>query len=297
MKKFRFVNIRFMFLFWGMFLTAACLAASPSPYSKKIGTRLNVYVFHNFIGENPDIIPSTAEDDVRRYVDQGVIYLQKQFDDFYNSLSGRTGVQRYFARFKMDFSNLPEKNKKYGPGHKFSDCEKIDFYASKISGVCEPVMAEILTNLPNPAKHDAMILCFRVLANEAYKEGLGNFRKSDNEMMKKYNAERADILALWSKNSFLESVPLERDLDTTLESRRCARTIDRLYTLLYNATDNMQDSNKILRELSLKDLQNFITLALNASSLAAMHDFVSPLLKHEEENCTMDAEIFHARQL
>lgn len=264
-------------------------AASPSaPYSKKIGSVYNTYIFHNFIGEEPDIIPSTAKADVNRYLEQGVSYLQSQFDDFYESVSDRAGVKRYFAQFNIDFSDVP----KIRQGHysrERSDCEKMDYFVNKISEVCEPVMTEILNNSKN--EHDAMLLCYRVLANEAYREGLGNKRKSNNKMMDKYNQERADISVLWEVNNFLKSISLENDLDHRLESRRCARTADKLYTLLHDAANKMQQSNPILEDINMKDLQYFITLALNASSLAAMHDFSEELLKHDEEGCTLNVKI------
>ena len=264
--------------------------ADPSaPYSKKIGSIYNTYIFHNFIGEEPDIIPSTAKADVNRYLEQGVSYLQSQFDDFYESVSDRAGVKRYFAQFNIDFSDVP----KIRQGHysrERSECEKMDYFINKISEVCEPVMTEILNNLPKN-EHDAMVLCYRVLANEAYREGLGNKRKSNNKMMDKYNQERADISVLWEVNNFLKSISLENDLDHRLESRRCARTADKLYTLLHDAANKMQQSNPILEDINMKDLQYFITLALNASSLAAMHDFTEELLKHDEEGCTLNVKI------
>ena len=256
------------------------------PYSKKIGSVYNTYVFHNFIGEDPDIILSTAKDDVSRYLELGVTYLQAQFDDFYDSVSERAGVKRYFAQFKIDFSDVPEIKEGHHSRER-SDIEKIDYYFTKISEICEPVMTEILDNLTKSDEHDAMILCYRVLANEAYREAIGNNRNTDNTMMEKYNQERASIEVRWSENSFLKSISLERDLDSSLSSRHCARTADKLYTLLHNAANNMQGTNKVLDELSMKDLQYFITLTLNSSALAAMHDVTSSLLKHREEDCSM----------
>lgn len=43
------------------------------PYSKEVGNGiLTYYIFHNFIGEEPDIIPATANDDVENYLNNGV---------------------------------------------------------------------------------------------------------------------------------------------------------------------------------------------------------------------------------
>ena len=230
----------------------------------------NTYVFHNFIGEEPDIIPSTFKDDVNRYLEQAVLYLQNQFDDFYASLDGRTGLQRYFSQFNVDFYDLSEL--KHHPKHEVTDIEKLDFYIKKISDICDLVMTDIENNLTKTDEHDAFILCCRVLAHEAYREGIGSSRESENEMMEKYKNKRSEISALWSENQFVKSISLDKDLD----SNKCKRVADKLYTLLDYAKNQMNEK-PLLQELSIKDLQYFITLFLNVSSLTAMYDYISSL--------------------
>lgn len=250
------------------------------PYNRTIGSIYNTYIIHNFIGKEPDIISSTAKADVKRYLELAIDYLQNQFDDFYQSVSDRAGVKRYFAQFNLDFSDMPREGRHHHK-HPLSECEQVDYYINKISEVCEPVKVDIIQNLSRAEESEAFILCFRVLINEAYKEGLGNNINSNSDMMKKYTQERAEISLLWNENNFLKSFSLDKDLDNSLESQRCHRIADKLYTLLHNATINMQASNTILAELSMKDLQYFITLALNIGSLTAMHDCATLFLNHD----------------
>lgn len=253
------------------------------PYTKFIGNGVSKdYAFHNFMGEKPDIIPSTAKVDVNRYFERGAAYIQTQFGDFYGSLSGRADVQRYFAQFNLNFNSELEEHFRRRHKREISDCEKMDFYVNKISEVCGLVLTDIMTNLTSPIEREAFVLCYRLLANEAYKEALGEKRKTDNAMTQKYQQERSAISELWQKNSFLRSVPLDNYTD--YNSRRL---VDRLYTLLYKAAQRMRETSS-LRDFSIKekDLQNAVNLALNASALAAMHDSVAELLQHNE--CRME---------
>ena len=254
------------------------------PYTKFIGTGgQKDYAFHNFMGEKPDIIPSTAKADVNRYFEQGAAYIQTQFADFYISLSGRADLQRYFAQFNLNFHSELQAQYHRRHNREISDCEKMDFYANKISEVCGLVLKDIADNLTAPGERDAFILCYRLLANEAYKEALGENRKTENEMTQKYKAERFALFELCKKNSFLSSISFDTDIDYN----KCRRLVDRLYTLLYKAAQNMREKSS-LHDFSIKekDLQDALNLALNASALSAMHDRVSDLLQHEE--CRME---------
>ena len=143
------------------------------PYTKFIGNGpYKDYAFHNFMGEKPDIIPSTAKADVNRYFERGAAYIQTQFGDFYGSLSGRADVQRYFAQFNLNFNSELEEQFRRRHKREISDCEKMDFYVNKISEVCGLVLADIMNNLPSPDERGAFVLCCRLLANEAYKKSV-----------------------------------------------------------------------------------------------------------------------------
>ena len=256
------------------------------PYDKKFGNgQLTYYIFHNFMGQEPDIIPSTAAADTEHYLDKGIIYIQTQYDNFDESLQDRPKLQRYFAQVTFTPEIKTTRRKR-----EYTVSEKMDYYINQISVSCELVMTDIVKNLTEPQEREAFILCYRVLANEAYKEGLGSLRnETDNQMMKKYKSEREAVSALWSENEFLKSVNLENDI----ENRKLLNTTGRLYTLIHNAVLNMQKST-ITEDIKIKDLQNLINLALNESSLKAMHDYTAELLKHTGEICSIESGIVDA---
>lgn len=257
-----------------------------APYDKKIGNgQLTYYIFHNFIGQEPDIIPSTAMADTESYLEKGVIYLHTQYSSFGESLTDRPNLQRYFAQVTFTPEIKTTRRKR-----EYTTGEKMDYYINQISASCELVMTDIVKNLTEPQEREAFILCYRVLANEAYKEGLGSLRnESDSRMMKKYKSEREAVSALWAGNEFLKSVNLEKDI----ENRKLLNTTGKLYTLIHNAVLNMQKST-ITEDIKIKDLQNLINLALNKSSLKAMHDYTAELLKHTEEECGIESGIVDA---
>lgn len=256
------------------------------PYDKKIGNgQLTYYIFHNFMGQEPDIIPSTATADTESYLEKGILYLQTQYGSFSENLADRPNLQRYFAQ--VTFS--PEIKNNHHHKREYTVSEKMDYYINQISDSCELVMTDILENLDEPHEREAFILCYRVLANEAYWEGLGKVRESSNKMMEKYKLERASISDLWIKNQFLRSVDLENDI----ENRKLLNATGKLYTLIHNAVLNMQ-KNSITEDIKLKDLQNFINLALTESSLKAMHDYTAKLLRHTEEECGIESGIVDA---
>lgn len=105
-------------------------------------------------------------------------------------------------------------------------------------------------------------------------------------MMDKYNQERDAVSALWTKNQFLKSTSLDIDLDRY----KCKGITGKLYTLIHNAVQNMQQTY-ITEEIKMADLQNVFNLALNISSLQAMHDYTADFLRHTAEDCIISSDL------
>ena len=189
-------------------------------------------------------------------------------------------MQRYFSQ--LTFKPIDQNVRHYF----HTPNAQMDYYINQISKSCELVMADIVKNLNQPADREALILCYRVLLNEAYKEGLGNKYNSNNPI---YNNEKDAIAALWANNSRLKSVVLDNDIN----KNQCRQTVNKLYTLLYSAESKMHD-NSLWRDLKLKDLQAVIALSLNTSSLAAMHDYTAEFLNHQI--CGMNPQIIQTMQ-
>lgn len=249
------------------------------PYDIAMGN--GHYVFHNFMGEEPDIIEQTVTTDVEHYLSAGQTYLQNLFSDFNDSLTDRPALQRYFRRFNYQASNKDRR----GHHDKNNGGTAIDTTINQISDACEPIMADIVKNLDNATDRDGISICYRILGNEAYKEGLGIYRNEKNDFMHKYNQERSSLKTAMSAN-----YDLNFNLDNEIDILYCRRTTDHLDQLLDRAAQNM--NGKLNGELKVADLQQIINIALTTRSLEAMHDFTQENLRHQ--NCQMELGITDA---
>lgn len=232
------------------------------PYNKVIGNKN--YCFHNFIGQEPDIVDYTANKDVANYLDMGQEYVQGLFDKFQTSIQDRPDVANYFGRFELQKTNRHER----GVG------KKIDNLANEITAPCGYYLADIIKNLDREVDREAFILCYATLANEAYREGLGNSEK--------YDARRGSIEHAWRQNDFTRSTEYNHDID----DRKCRQTTNDMDILLDCAWRNMQYE---LDDLRIQDLRNVVIIALNTSSLEAMHDYTAENLEHTR--CDMQIDI------
>ncbi len=251
------------------------------PYDIDFGN--HAYTFHNFIGSKPDIITSTAEEDIARYRKMAVSYLQEHFDNFNQSVADRPGVKRYFARFNCDFSSLPE-NKTNHHQREFTETEKIDSYINQIDSICTPIFVDMIEHTNSAEHREALILIMRTMANEARKAG-----SPANYNLENYRQEREAVASQWAQNDFLKTIPYEQDIDL-YKSRRIA---DRLFTLQSEIKSNLQKES-LLESLKTKDLQNLTELVLLGSSLSAAHDYTTTFTKHN--NCTVNLQFIAAME-
>lgn len=249
------------------------------PYDKTIAN--GTYHFHNFLGQKPDIIPSTATQDINNYLDLGTLYIQDKFDDFNQSIAGRPGLVRYFTPVKFN----PDERYYHYPYHN-TPSAKFDRYINQIASACEIPMTDMVRSLRTDEQKEALILCIRAMNLAAYREGLGEKRDGNNRMVNKYNQELSSVLAFWLNNSFLNSFDVVHDI----ENNKCRRVTDKLYTLLCYAKENMRGSNsQILGELKLVDVQKIVDIVLLIPALEAAHDTTAEMLN--EQYCTMNPQI------
>lgn len=252
-----------------------------APYDKTIGNR--TYTFHNFIGQEPDIIASTAENDIARYNDMSVLYLQEKFDIFNQSIAGSPNLQRYFARFNIDFSKLPEK--RHHHNHKITESEKTDYRINQMSAALAPVFADMVKYSKNAEHREALILIMRTMANEARKEGTAH-----NADLTVYRQERTAISKQWLQNDFLKTVNLDKDLD----QNKCNSIAGKLYTLHFEIVKNMQQKDKILGDINYHYLQDLTNLFFLGVGLDAAHDYTVTYVNHT--NCTAEFTVIQAME-
>ena len=270
-----------------LLISSTFLYGQSTPYDKQYGDRFRgIYTFHNFIGEEPDIIAASAKSDLEKYLYHGVAYLQAQFNGFSQSVADRPNIQRYFAQITFN----PEIEQKHHRQNDLSAIEKLDYYINQLAESFELVMTDIINNLRDSDEKEAFVLCYRIMVNEAYREGLGKARNSNNAMMEKYKREREEVLELWNKNKFINGHSLVRDIDNPMTRSRYSSTIDKIAWLIKAANKDLHDKreyNNFYAELTEKDLWNFFNLTLNIGSLQAMHDYTAKLMRHKDEDCTI----------
>lgn len=244
------------------------------PYDKVIGNRN--YIFHNFMGEEPDITNATIDTDVRHYLDLGQTYLQERFASFHETLQDRPALQTYFQNFT--YQNIIYQH----------NCGRdLDRTVNQVSALCEPYLVDIVKNLDSKTDREAFTLCYRVLASETYREGLGKYR-NDADLMDKYHDERDSIMADMANHEDLQSINYQYDVDT----RHCKQITDHLDILLARVVDKM--SGRFNGEITIKELRQVVNLALTTNSLEAMHDYNQTTLKHRF--CRMEIGITDALQ-
>ncbi len=249
------------------------------PYNKTID--FGAYRFHNFLGKQPNIISSTATQDINNYIDMGVLYVENAFNEFQQSIDGRDGLVRYFTPVKFN----PDE-RRYPYTYHASPNAKMDGYINQIAGACEIVMTDMVRSLSTTEQKEDFILCLRALSLANYYETMGNQRNQNSPMMSKYSQELSSILAFWLNSQFLKSVDLVNDI----ENSNCRRITDKLYTLLCYVKGNMPYSVNVsgLQNLTLKDLQGVINLTLLIPAWEGAHDYTATMQNHQ--HCTMHAQ-------
>lgn len=241
------------------------------PYNKIINWD---YVFHNFIGKEPNITELNAERKTEGYLNQGKEYLQKQFDDFQASIQDRPTLKKYFADFTYE-------NATYYPGqnshHRTDYGKEMDLLTNRLAYVSEYYLNKIVENLYYEKDREAFYLCYATLANEAYKEGFGeNFTK---EAKTKYDQERAKIKAAMEEHYDLRTINYDHDVD----DRNCKQNTDHMNILLGRAANYMYSETE--GEITAKDLRGIINASLCVFPLTSAHDYMQDYLHHY--NCNI----------
>lgn len=236
------------------------------PYDKTINWD---YVFHNFLGEEPNITEMTANQDVDKYLNMGKEYLQNLFDNFQSSIEDRPTIKKYYANFTYEnASYYPEENSH----HSKNKGKEIDSAINRLSYVCERYLENIAQNLYYEKDREAFYLCYATLANEAYKEGYsGNF---DQDSKAKYNQKRDLIQAEMKEHQDLGTLNYDHDVD----DRHCKQITDHMNILLRRAAQFMYSQTK--GEIKVSDLLQIVNISLNVHSLEAMHDYTQNDLHH-----------------
>ena len=133
-------------------------------------------------------------------------------NDFETSLANRPAAQNYF----YEYTNAALGNEYNNIENRHPGGSNFDFLININNLNSKYIFADIIKNLPNIDTRRAFQNCYRILANEAYKEGLGTSRNGSNSYMTKYQKEK-DSIKLYINISQSYGYPSFQNIDLEQE--------------------------------------------------------------------------------
>lgn len=257
-------------------------------YDKTIGN--GNYNMHNFMGENPTLITDyttqetqtkSAVKNVNAYLKEAKTYTEDLANKLEQSLNGRSGAQAYFKNIisTMKNNNYFHINENIPGGQDFDAAVNKNFFAG------EYIFTDIIKSLGNDDERRAFEYCYRILANETYKEGLGNYRNFESPLMDSYNDEKELLASRCSNNEEFKKYNI--DLANIYQQNKLIKftpITDLTDRLLNKAKTKLNNTRNL--DLQLSDMQQFINISLTLNSLGAMHDYTKGALQHNR-GCLM----------
>ena len=238
------------------------------PYDVKIGN--GNYTLHNFFGDS-FVTNGDAEGAANKYIDQGKKYIIDAANGLYTSLNGRPAAQNYLGAYNEFKNHLDDYLYLSGntPGN------VMDMMMGVLSGTTGAVLSDMIKNLDTPSERGGLYSSYRILANEAYKEGLGANRNYSNTFMTKYEQEKENIIWLAEDNAQFANIDFNKEYGSN-NFRGITNIMDQMVN---KAVTNM-NSRKGLN-LRANDVRQVINLSLSAYSLRSMHDISKNLVNHK----------------
>lgn len=245
------------------------------PYDKTIGAYGSHYNMHNFIGNNPTWGNTTSDavKNVNNYLTKAENYTKDLATKFEQSLNGRS-AQNYFSNIinTMKSNSYFHIDETMPGGQNFDAAVNKNFIAGK------SVFTDIIKNLDNTDERQAFQYCYRVLANETYKEGLGNYRNFESPLMDNYKTEKNELISYNNAEFNKRNINL-----ANIYGKNDIKAFDQItdYTdvLLKKAVNNLNAKRNL--DLKVADMQQFINISLTLNSLGAMHDRTKGVLTHK----------------
>jgi|GEM_PF-6140466 len=235
------------------------------PYDKAIGN--GNYILHNFIGENDKLTAENIVAGTNHYLGKAETYLKDFASNWNESMADRPAAQNYFANLITAVQNDNSFN-----------TSGFDEAVSIMSANAKPYFVDIVKNLDDIGYRNAFYYCYRILANESYKEGLGSYRQYSSSQMDAYNTEKELIV-----NGFTGL-----DYDSEYGEGNFIQTATIMDAVLDNAVTNMNNNGQGIN-MKVEDLRQLINLSITTNSLAAMHDVTKYNLQHNQ--CSMSLGI------
>ena len=207
------------------------------------------------------------------YLSEAKDYIEDLAEKFEQSLNGRPAAKNYFSNVikTLKDDSYFHIDETFPGGQNFDAAVNKNFFAG------EYVFANIIKNLDNNDEREAFEYCYRVLANETYKEGLGNYRNFESPLMDNYNNEKKKLINRFLSNQKLKDIDLASIYEEN-DLKKFKPITDLTNSLLGKAKTNI--NNKQNLDLQVSDMQQFLNISLTLNSLGAMHDYSKSALQH-----------------
>ena len=246
-----------------------------TPYDRAIGN--GNYILHNFMSDNDNIKLVTVVDDANHYLELGETYLNGLADDFSKSLNNRPTAKNYFNSI---ISAIKDNDYFHVTSNKTNN---MDVAMNIISLAVTPVLTDILKNVKTEGERDAFYYGYRVLRNEAYKEGLGKSRQgtsSNNTLLEPYDEEKEALTALDSYDD-VKQPAANINFTKAYQTNDFTAITDMVDDMLTIAANNMKTKQNI--DVTTADLRSVVNFGLDFHTLRGMHNHMA-FLSH---NCTL----------
>ena len=237
------------------------------PTTKTIGN--GNYFLHNFVGENTEFPAETIEEDAGHYYGEAGTYVKGLANAWNESMADRPAAQNYFANL-IDSIN---ENNYFDMAVTNPKGTSFDVAVTLVSGNAEKYFKDIVKNLDS-GYNNLFYYCYRILANESFKEGLGTYREGNSSEMDAYNNE---------KEAIQKEFPFLFDYDKEYGENNFSQTTQYMDELLDMAVNSMNNNHGV--NMKVEDLRQLINLTMTTESMAAMHQLTKNNL--QETSCGM----------
>ena len=167
---------------------------------------------HNYSGNNDYLQPGeNYVTEVNYYLNLAETYNKGLVNNFETSLVNRPAAKNYFSNCTNELKANSYYIDEIKPGG-----YNFDFLINVNNDATTYIFADIIKNLPTVDERYAFRECYRILANEAYKEGLGTSRNGSNSYMTKYQKEK-DSIKLYINISQSYGYPSFQNIDLEQE--------------------------------------------------------------------------------
>ena len=228
-----------------------------TPYDRAIG-RDGEYLLHNFMSDEDNIEDATIYEDLNHYLALGATHIEGMATKLQNMVNDRTN---YFDQF---INNINQNSRYFEIDHNLTR-SNLDEAIDGISDAAAPIFADIIYNLDKNNQYK-FYYAYRILANEAYREGAGYMRETTGGSMSYYEN---------NKGKFIEDVPIFieeiEDMGEIYKKDDFTPITDLTNGLLEIAANNISTRNNT--EVRMEDLRQVVNLSMTANSLLAMDRF------------------------